>query len=393
MQNKITRFLFYFLIFLIALQFFVRKDGNTVDQGADVIITSKNKFVVGKEVIVEIENRSQQTLKVASNCPQNPLIVDFYRNGEWMNRTSELKNPALCDQLDPDWGTIEPGSTAKIAFGQWNQGLFNETGLYRISLETIIDESPRTYFHEIKVNPPSLIRRGWNTLLYKPIFNTLIYFISTIPSHNLGWAIILLTLVIKLILLAPNHKALKAQKQLQTIQPHLDALKLKYKDNPQRLAKETMEIWKKHKVNPMGSCLPMLIQFPILIALFYVVRDGLGVIDPNLLYAPLKNFDGSTIQPVFLGIFDLTKVNFITLPLTVGLLQYVQIKLSLGRSKALSTGGSNPALSMMNQMMQYFLPVMIAVFTATLPAAVGFYWGTSTIFAIGQQWVVNRSKD
>ena len=92
-----------------------------------------------------------------------------------------------------------------------------------------------------------------------------------IPGHNLGWAIILLTLIIKLILLAPNQKALKAQKQMQKIQPQLDALKKKYANDQQKLAAETMEIWKKYKINPMSSCLPMLIQFPILIALFILL--------------------------------------------------------------------------------------------------------------------------
>jgi YidC/Oxa1 family membrane protein insertase len=150
-----------------------------------------------------------------------------------------------------------------------------------------------------------------------------------------------------------------------------------------------MAIWKKHKVNPMGSCLPMLIQFPILIALFYVVKDGLNVTDPNLFYTPLKDFDLQSVNPVFLGILDLTKLNIIVLPLIVGGLQFLQIRLSFAKMNK----SSNAAMPMMNTMMQFFLPVMIAVFTASLPAAVGFYWGTSTVFAIGQQIVVNRSKN
>ncbi len=141
----------------------------------------------------------------------------------------------------------------------------------------------------------------------------------------------------------------------------------------------------------MGSCLPMLIQFPILIALFYVVRDGLGVVDPNLLYSTLKNFDVMQVNPVFLGLIDLTKINFIALPIVVAGAQFVQIRLSLARTK--TAGGGNAALPMMNQMMQFVLPIMIALFTASLPAAVGFYWLTSTLFAIGQQLVVNYSKD
>ena len=171
---------------------------------------------------------------------------------------------------------------------------------------------------------------------------------------------------------------------MRNVQPQLDALKQKYKNDPQRLAQETMAIWKKHKVSPMGSCLPMLIQFPILIALFYVVKDGLNVVDPNILYEPLKTFNLNSINPVFLGLIDLTKINYIALPVIIGGLQFAQIRLSLGKSKskALANKNDNPAMPMMNNMMQYFMPVMIAVFTASLPAAVGFYWGVSTLFGI-----------
>src|SRR5690606_26363572 len=115
----------------------------------------------------------------------------------------------------------------------------------------------------------------------------------------------------------PNHKALKAQKQMQKVQPQLEALKIKYKNDPQRLAQETMGIYKKYKVNPVSSCLPMLIQFPILIALFYVVRDGLTSIDPSFLYSSVENLDLSTVNPRFLGL-DLTRANWWILPIIVG---------------------------------------------------------------------------
>jgi len=392
MKNKWSRFLFFFLIFLILFQLFGGNKKEEISQNDDVIITSRGKFVVGKEVILNIENNSAETLTIANNCPRNPLRVDVYQNGEWLTKETALKDASSCEGVSDI--SIEPGGKTKIAFGAWNHDLFSETGRYRITYESILDDKEKQYLHEINITPPSLIRRGWNALLYKPIFNTLIFFVSKLPGHSLGWAIILLTLLIKLILLVPNQKALKSQKALQRVQPHLDALKQKYKNDSQRLAQETMGIWKKHKVSPMGSCLPMLIQFPILIALFYVVRDGLGVVDPNILYSPFKNFDVQSINPLFLGLIDLTKINFIALPIIIGGLQFFQIRLSLGKTKTKALAKSdNPALPMMNKMMQYFMPVMIAVFTASLPAAVGFYWGVSTLFGIGQQLVVNYSKD
>jgi len=157
-----------------------------------------------------------------------------------------------------------------------------------------------------------------------------------------------------------------------------------------------VEIWKKYKVSPMSSCLPILIQFPVLIALFYVVKDGLSVINPINLYGTLGGFDLHAVNTNFLGLIDLTKINFIVLPIIVGAMQFFQIRMTMAKTqtdnKPAKKDEINP-MPMMNKMMQYFMPIMIAVFTATLPAAVGFYWGTSTLFGIGQQFFVNRSKD
>jgi YidC/Oxa1 family membrane protein insertase len=388
MQNKLFKYALFFLIFLIIFQLFSPNQKKQIDSDTDILITSKSKFPVGKEVVLMIENLSEEIVTIPKQCPKNPLTVELFKNGEWVKKEATLKDTAYCDKLADI--IIEPKKTGNIPFGLWNTELFSEIGHYRITFETTLEEKTKNYYQEIDITAPSMIRRAWNEFLYKPIFNTLIFFISKIPGHNLGWAIILLTLLIKLILLVPNQKALKSQKQLQIVQPQLDALKLKYKNDPQRLAKETMEIWKKYKVSPLGSCLPMLIQFPILIALFYVVRDGLNLMDPNMFYAPLKDFNLENVNPIFLGIMNLTKANIIVLPIIIGGLQFLQIRMSL--AKTTSAGSSNPAMPMMNNMMKYFLPVMIAVFTASLPAAVGLYWGTSTIFAIGQQFVVNKAK-
>lgn len=393
MKNKFTRFLFFFLVFLILLQLFGKNDSKNTNPSDDVVISSKSKMVIGKEVILDVRNRSEKAISIPVPCPANPLKVEYYQNGEWAEKTVQIDEKE-CEEKEKSI-EIEAEKSVKIGFGLWNHDLFDQIGKYRITYATVIDEKEKNYFHEIEITEPSFIRRGWNTLLYKPIFNTLIYLIDKLPGHSLGWAIILLTLIIKLILLVPNQKALRSQKMLQKVQPQLDALKQKYKNDPQRLARETMALWKKYKVSPMGSCLPMLIQFPILIALFYVVKGGLDVIDTSLLYEPLRNFDISSIEPIFLGIIDLTKINLIVLPVIIGGLQFFQIRLSLNKNKGLvkKTEGAAAVMPMMNNMMQYFMPVMIAVFSASLPAAVGFYWGISTLFGIGQQLVVNNSKN
>jgi len=382
-MSKYSRFILFTLAFLLIWSFLNPKTNE--ENPDDVIIDSKSKFAIGKSVLLTIKNNSDSDLVIPAVCPKNPLTVEHYLNGEWNLIEAES---TVCNKKDI---VIAPKKKHEINYAAWNQELFNEKGRYRISLNQTDEEKTKTYTKEIEITSPGIFRTIWVEGLYKPIFNTLIFLTSTIPGHSLGWAIIVLTFLIKLILLAPNQKALKAQKAMQKVQPQLDALKKKHKDNPQKLAEETMQIWKKYKVNPMSSCLPMLIQFPILIALFYVVKDGLDFINPQLLYSSLQSFDASLIEPVFLGIIDLTKINLIALPIIVGLLQFGQMRLTLGRS--LKNAPENSPMPMMNKTMIYFMPLLIAFFTASLPAAVGFYWGASTVFGIGQQMAVNRSKD
>lgn len=383
-MSKYSRFIIFTLAFLLIWSFLMPKKDDDASAD-DITLDAKAKIAIGKSVALTIRNNRPEELVIPSACPKNPLTVERYMNGEWTLIEAESQD---CNEKDI---VIAPEKSAELNFGPWNQDLLDETGRYRISLEQSIDDTLKVYSEEIEIVPPGIFRTLWSEGLYKPIFNTLIYLMSVMPGHSLGWGIIALTLLIKLILLLPNQKALKAQKAMQQVQPQLDALKKKHKDNPQKLAEETMKIWKKYKVNPMGSCLPMLVQFPILIALFYVVKDGLGNINPQMLYAGLQSFDLSMIDPVFLGLMDLTKVNILILPVVVGLLQFAQMKLTLGKN--IKNAPKDSPAPMMNKTMIYFMPLLIAFFTASLPAAVGFYWGTSTIFGIGQQIVVNRSKD
>ena len=180
-------------------------------------------------------------------------------------------------------------------------------------------------------------------------------------------------------------------------------LKEKYKDNQQLMAAKTMEVWKENGVSPASSCLPLLIQFPILIALFYVIQDGLNPDKTYLLYKGLANFDVNTIQTMFLGL-DLKTRSLYVLPIIVGALQFLQLNLAQKKkpkatnevidieSDDKKTKPAPTEAEAVQNMMQYFMPAMIAVFTASMPAGVGLYWGTSTLFSIIQQIFINTDK-
>lgn len=384
-MSKLLRPALFILVFLLVWSFFAKS--KTPESTDNVILETDNKIAIGQVVILEVFNNSKQVIKFGSQCPKNPLSVERYVDGEWIAKEATAKtNVIKCENATI---SIQPRETHEINYGPWNHELFNEEAKYKLNLAIDLDGEEKIYTTEIEVVDRSIFRVIWEEAFYKPIFNSLIFLVSIIPGHHLGWAVILLTILIKILLLAPNHKALKAQKQMQKVQPQLDALKKKYEKDPQRLAQETMEIWKKHKVNPTSSCLPLLIQFPILIALFYVVKDGMAFTNPQLLYSGLQGFDTQLTNTFFLGM-DLTKINFIVLPLIIGLLQFLQMKLSLPAISG-DVDKSSP-LPMMNKTMLYFMPVMIAFFTASVPAAVALYWGTSTLFGIGQQLIVNRMK-
>jgi len=155
-----------------------------------------------------------------------------------------------------------------------------------------------------------------------------------------------------------------------------------------------MAIWKKHKVNPAGSCLPMFLQFPFLIAVFFVLKQGLTENNIYLLYDVLKDFDYSLINSSFY-IMNLENPGPWFLALMVGGLQFVQMKLSFAKAdKEKKNSKDKPdmqsQIQIMNKTFTYILPVMIAGFTISVPAGVGLYWGISTLFGIGQQQFINK---
>lgn len=407
-MNINKKFLFWWIVFLIALSFiFYSKDDQvTIDptQGEISITTLKTSYGQGKEIMVKIRNNTAETLIIPSRCPQEPFNVFKYIQEEWQPISHSAQIDCQKQKLDQPY-QIESGKTETISFKWWNYSLFHEIGRYQIKVTLPIQKTEKTFTsNEFYVKEPGFLGNLWQNAFYRPIYNTLIFFTKVLPSHSLGFAIILLTIVIRAILLVPSQRALKSQRKLQAVQPRLEAIRKKYKDNQEKIAQETMAIWKEHKVNPFGSCLPLLIQFPIMIGVYYVVRDGLNPDNIHNLYTFLKDFSLTEIQTNFFGL-ELTEINYIILPLVVGGLQFYQMKLAMSfrkkktdkkpqtDKKAKKDPAAGPDMQGVNQAMIYFMPVMIAVFTASLPAGVGLYWGTSTIFGIGQQIVINRETD
>src|SRR3972149_8720304 len=121
-------------------------------------------------------------------------------------------------------------------------------------------------------------------ILYQPLYNALIFLVWLIPGHNVGLAIIILTVIIRLILLPSSMKATRQQKRMRDLQPEIQAIQARYKDDKAKQSQEIMAFYRENKINPLGSCLPLLIQLPILIILYYVFIHGLSTERFDLLY-------------------------------------------------------------------------------------------------------------
>lgn len=228
----------------------------------------------------------------------------------------------------------------------------------------------------------------FHTLFYKPMYNALIFILDLLPSHDVALAVIILTIIIKLILLPLSYKMFRTQILQRKIQPIISKLQEEYKDNKQVLGLKMMEVYKEYKLNPFSSILLMIIQIPIVFALYFVfARGGL----PEIVVADLYSFVShvNNINHILFGI-DFTKANLVV-GLVAALSQYVQIRLSLQNMVAPSdkpVSEMKPEELMQKQMsfmMKYFIPILIFVASLKVSAAVALYWIVSSLFMIIQE--------
>jgi YidC/Oxa1 family membrane protein insertase len=245
-----------------------------------------------------------------------------------------------------------------------------------------------------KIIKNKMLMQLYTTVLYQPLFNLLVFFYNILP--DIGIAIILLTIIVKVIIWPLSHKGLKSQKVLQDLQPKLEVLKAKYKDNKEKLGQETMALYKKEKINPMASCLPLLIQFPIIIAVFRVFRAiFVETVDFSLLYSFVHLPE--TINPMMLGFLDLSKPQ-IVLAILAGLAQFWQSRIMLKKTKKndVDSNGNKKELSLpqtMSKQMMYFMPIITVFIAASFPGGLALYWLVITLLGVLDQYLINRSME
>jgi len=164
----------------------------------------------------------------------------------------------------------------------------------------------------------------FNEVLYRPLFNGLVFLYNNLPFHDFGLVIILLTVIIRLILYPLNQKAIKSQKALSTLQPKIKEIQQKFKGDRTKQSQALMDLYRTNNINPASGCLPLLIQLPILIALYQVFWNGLDPERLNTLYSFISRPE--MINPMFLGLVDLSKSNYL-MAILAGALTFVQTKM------------------------------------------------------------------
>jgi len=230
----------------------------------------------------------------------------------------------------------------------------------------------------------------FTVIFYQPILNLLIFLYNHLSFNDFGIAIILMTIVIKLIFWPLGRKAIKSQKALQDLQPKIDDVKKQYKDDKAGLSRATMDLYKENKINPFSSCLPLLIQLPFLWAVYRVFRDGIAN-NLELVYSFI--IKPENINTLSLGFLDLSQKN-IYLAVLAGLAQFWQAKMMIAKNPGVKTPGSKDEniAAIMNKQMLYFMPAITIFIGASLPGGLTLYWFVFTLLTALQQVLTFRNK-
>ena len=226
----------------------------------------------------------------------------------------------------------------------------------------------------------------FETFLYTPLFNLLVFFYNTAAFGDFGVAIILLTVVIRLILSPLSIRALESQKKLSALQPRIQEIQKRFKDDPQKQTREVMNIYKENKTNPFSGCFLLLVQLPVLFALYRISVAGFGEESLAALYSFVDRPE--SLNRLFIGFFELIKRSII-LSVFAGALQFLQMKLSFSKQGNVQGAG----LAGLNQQMLYFMPLMIIIISLSFPAGLPLYLMATTAFSILEQLYVNRNGE
>jgi len=359
------------------------------------------------ELEIEIQNTSNLPLKI--NLPLTLGVLELNRDeARFQDVTLALKDKVLhlnvrkeevvdqvkfiglrdryfCAIAQPeteDW----QGYIKKIAPAESEIGL--QIRKLILSPQQNITRKIRIYLGPQSLQLINAHNPEWSAVMYYGIFNFMARFLWQILEflyrllHNWGWAIIVLSVLIYLALFPLTLKQLRSMKAMQVLQPAIEELRIKYKDNPQKLNREILELYRQHKINPLGGCLPMILQLPIFLALYQVLMRSVALKGSSFLWIKdLSKPDCLFTLPQSLPIIG-NEINILPLLMAFGM--FLQQKISLKTS-------SGPAAEQ-QRLMTIILPVMFGVLFYRMPAGLVLYWFLNSSLMLIYQFRVNQQR-
>ena len=320
----------------------------TTSDPAGVALAKTNTF--NDQAWVALKNRFFVTLAQ----PQSPTTVNLTVARE--NRQDTLRINEVSATIGQPAITLQPGQTHEVATRLYvGPKEYSSLADFGADAKDVMDFGWFAWFR-------------WICVLLLWVLNA---FYALIPNY--GVAIILLTLLVRIIFWPLTRKSTLAMRKMTAIQPQMKEIQTKFKDNPQKMQQETLKLYRDNKVNPFSSCLPLLIQIPIFIALFIVLRSAVEL-----------RFAG------FLWISDLTQPENLfagVLPLPLNILP-ILTAVTMGLQTHLSPSTGDPA---QKRMMTWMMPIMMLFFFYSMPSALCLYWTVSQALSIIQMWHIQRT--
>src|SRR3990167_2939433 len=219
----------------------------------------------------------------------------------------------------------------------------------------------------------------FNEILYRPLFNAVVFLYDILPGHDFGLAIIVLTTLIRIMFFPLSIRTVRSQKALNQLNPKIQEIKQKFKGDKSAQSAETMKLYKENNINPLAGCLPLLIQLQILIALYQAFIAGLKPENLNMLYGFVSN--PGVVNKISFGFIDTTS-KMPLLAILAGAAQFIQAWATKAQNQ---DSNPNKEMAALNSQMLYFFPVMIIIIGWNLPAGLVLYWITTTVFSILEQ--------
>lgn len=284
MKDRFLNVLLVTFVFLLALNLFLPKPQKVVEASDATFSLSKASVVVPNYPVITLKNPTN--VPVSFNTCRDLIILKDLKTVK-----IDMAAQAFCKDI-----SVAPKTETALDISELS-ALFVQPG--NIGFKLVSGDKEITA--NITVQDRSWIRSFMATAFYAPILNFFVAILHYLPNHSLGFAIIIITIIVRLILLVPQHHMMVSTRKMQEIQPKIKELQTKHKSDQAKMGMELMELYKREKVNPLGSCLPLLIQTPILIVLYWVLSSIQDHSNYYYLYPFFQTFEVSKINHLFLG--------------------------------------------------------------------------------------------